>query len=298
LKVLSVKSNSKIVLGTVQFGLDYGAANKNGKIAQVEVKNIIALARKHGLNMLDTAVGYGDSEQVLGDADVTDFQIITKLPGLPLDIVNVQEWAFNQIAGSLSRLKASSIYAVLLHKPSDLFGIHGRVLADALLNFKWLGIVQKIGVSIYEPEELAELMPLIKIDLVQAPLNVIDRRLESTGWLCKLNELGVEVHTRSSFLQGLLLMNRKEIPEKFNNWSCMWDKWSVALSDSKSSALAACLAYPLSLRGINRVVVGVDSFMHLQEIIEASCNIGVDFDASFMESTDVRLINPSNWNAL
>ena len=293
-----MKSSKKIVLGTAQFGLDYGVANKKGKIAQVEIRNIIALARNFGLNMLDTAVSYGDSEKVLGDADVTDFQIITKLPRLPADIVDVQEWVSNQISGSLSRLKASSIYAVLLHKPNDLFGIHGSMLADALLNSKRLGFVQKIGVSIYEPDELVELMPILKIDLVQAPLNIIDRRLETSGWLRRLKEYGVEVHTRSSFLQGLLLMNRKEIHEKFNNWCYMWDKWSAALSDSESSALAACLAYPLSLPGVNRVVVGVDSSLHLQEIIEASSNIGVDIDASFMASTDERLINPSNWNAL
>lgn len=290
--------HNKIALGTVQFGLDYGVANQTGKLSIQEVKKIMLLAKTSGLDMLDTAIGYGESEQVLGDVGVTDFQVVTKLPGLPAGVVDVKKWVSSHIEASLSRLKISHVYAVLLHKPSDLLGAQGLTLADALRHQKQLGVVQKIGVSIYEPEDLAKLMRLMDIDLVQAPLNVIDRRLVSTGWLDRLKNKGVEVHTRSAFLQGLLLMGLEDMPEKFKRWSCLWDKWHIKLSDSNSSALAACLAYPLALPGVDRVILGVDGCAHLQEIIATLSAIDFDIDTSFMASTDSQLINPSHWGQL
>jgi aryl-alcohol dehydrogenase-like predicted oxidoreductase len=287
--------HDKIALGTVQFGLNYGIANQAGQTSEAEVGNIISLAKNGGVKILDTAIGYGESELVLGNVGVTSFQLITKLPGLPSNIIDVEKWVFSQLQGSLSRLKIPRLYAVLLHRPSDLFGAHGSELVSALLKFKHSGAVEKLGVSIYEPDDLAEITQLFDIELVQAPLNVVDRRLEQSGWLGRLKAADVEVHTRSSLLQGLLLIERKNIPSQFEKWSCLWDKWHLKLIESRVSALAACLAYPLSLPGVDRVILGVNSCGHLQEIINAS--ITHDIDTSFMTSSDSQLINPALWTS-
>ncbi len=288
----------KIALGTVQFGLDYGVANKVGQVDLYEVERILWLAEENGFDVLDTAVAYGTSEEVLGKAGVDGFRIVTKLPTLSADQSNIARWVRDQVEASLRRLGQKKLYGLLLHRTQDLLGSKGMQLIQALADLKKDGVVEKIGVSIYSPDELEVICNKIKIDLVQAPLNVVDRRLESSGWLDRLKDDGVEVHTRSAFLQGLLLMERIKIPQKFSRWSSLWDQWHEHLKKSGTSALAASLAYPISLERVDRVIVGVDSAVQLGEILLAAQNQANVFDTSFMRSTDLDLINPFNWNYL
>ena len=116
---------------------------------------------------------------------------------------------------------------------------------------------------------LNEVCDKIEVDLVQAPLNVIDRSLQTSGWLNRLKHNGVEVHARSVFLQGLLLMDRSEIPEKFSPWASLWDQWHEKLKYLGISPLTASLAYPLSIEQVDRVVDDVNSTKQLEAILAA-----------------------------
>jgi len=288
----------KIALGTVQFGLDYGVSNETGQVSLFEAKRILLVAKENVIDLLDTAIAYGNSEEVLGKAGVDEFRVVTKLPS-PIDNqANVTHWATQHVRESLQRLGQKKLYGLLLHRAEDLSGSKGGQLVQALADLKNDGFVQKIGVSIYSPDELDEVYKKIKIDLVQAPLNVVDRRLQSSGWLDRLKDDGVEVHTRSAFLQGLLLMERSKIPLKFSRWSNLWDRWHEELNVQGVSPLAASLAYPLSLEQVDRVIVGVDSAKQLSEILESAESANQGPDTSFMRSTDLDLINPSKWGHL
>lgn len=288
----------RIALGTVQFGLDYGIANEAGQVSLDEARCVLSLAKENKIDVLDTAIAYGTSEEVLGEVGVDGFRVVTKLPSLPVDQGDIATWVKDQVGASLKRLANEKLYGLLLHRPQDLLGLNGAYLNQMLANLKNDGLVQKIGVSIYSPDELDDVCKKTKIDLVQAPLNVVDRRLQSSGWLDRLKDDGVEVHTRSAFLQGLLLMERSKIPQKFSRWSNLWDQWHEKLQDSGASSLEACLAYPLSLEQVDQVIVGVDSASQLSEILQAAKNVNEGPDTSFMRSTDLDLINPSNWNHL
>lgn len=288
---------SKLALGTVQFGLDYGIANEAGQVSLDEAKCILSLAKEKEIDVLDTAIAYGTSEDVLGKASTDGFRLVTKLPPLPENQNNVVQWVNEQVHKSLARLGQKKLYGLLLHRSEDLLASQGGQLIHALVNLKNEESVQRIGVSIYSPDELEVVLNKIKIDLVQAPLNVVDRRMETTGWLDRLKDDGVEVHTRSAFLQGLLLIERRKVPQKFSRWSNMWDMWQEHLRELGVSPLEACLAYPLSLEQVDQVIVGVDSTKHLQDISAAS-SIDHAPDTSFMMSNDTNLINPSNWNRL
>jgi len=237
---------NKLALGTVQFGLDYGIANEVGQVALEETQCILSFAKANEIDLLDTAIAYGNSEEVLGKLAVNEFRVVTKLPSFPDYQNNVALWVTEQVRESLARLGQKKLYGLLLHRSEDLWGSKGAQLIQALADLKNDGFVQKIGVSIYSPDELEVVFNKIKIDLVQAPLNVVDCRLQSSGWLDRLKDDGVEVHTRSAFLQGLLLMERSKIPQKFSRWSNLWDRWHEKLQDSGASPLEACLAYPLS----------------------------------------------------
>ena len=135
----------------------------------------------------------------------------------------------------------------------------------------------------------------MKIDIVQAPLNIVDRRLETSGWLSELHRNNIEIHSRSTFLQGLLLMPRAKIPAKFNKWSKIWDRWEYELANNNLDAKTVCLSYPLSLKEVDKIIIGVDNIEQLNEIVLASKKKIKNVNWSFMTSNDQMLLNPSNW---
>jgi aryl-alcohol dehydrogenase-like predicted oxidoreductase len=290
---------NKFILGGAQFGQNnYGINSLNGNIKISEMKLILKHAKKNNINFIDTAISYGLSEKNLGKIGVNDFKIISKLPKLPAGISDVRIWVKEQIESSLKRLNEKKLYGLLLHNPYDLIGPHRDTLISILNELKSLELVKKIGVSIYDPKELEKIISFCKIEIVQAPLNIIDRRLEKSGWLLRLHNQGTEVHVRSVFLQGLLLMKKNEISPKFKRWSLKWDKWNLKLEQQGISALSACLHYPLSLKKIDRIIIGVDNVLQLKKIIAASKIKIPKTDLSFMQSNDLMLINPSNWKNL
>jgi len=289
---------SKLALGTAQFGLNYGVANLSGQVSLPEAKKILELAQKAKIQLLDTAIAYGDSEEILGEIGVSKFHVVSKLPYPPQNHTNIDSWVEKQVEISLTRLGIKSLYGLLLHRSQSLLGVAGKKLINALNRVQSCGLVNKVGLSIYDPPELDKVMHLMRVDLVQAPLNLIDRRLESSGWLSRLHQEGVEIHTRSAFLQGLLLMPHNKIPSKFRAWDNLWGNWSKQLEGSKVSAAAVCLSYPMSLTEVDRVVVGVDSLDQFKSIVAASQIQPVQQDLSFMISEDEMLIKPSNWSLL
>ena len=285
---------NRIALGTVQFSQDYGVANHTGQVPQPEAHSMLHLADSNGIDTLDTAIAYGDCEKMLGKAGVRRFRVITKLPEAPKGCSDISPWVHEQVLASLARLGVSSMYGLLLHQPAQLLGAQGENLYRSLQELKEKGLVRKIGVSIYNPHDLKEISRTFQFDLIQAPFNLVDRRLEKTGWLKKLKDKGIEIHTRSAFLQGLLLMSPKIIPAKFTSWSDLWNRWHSWLAENKSPAVATCLAFPLSFPEIDRVVVGADSVSQLKQIIEATKNLP-EGDFPEISCDDENIIDPSRW---
>ena len=286
---------NKLALGTAQFGSKYGIANNRGQVKFTEVEQILKLAKNSNIDLIDTAIGYGNSEKVLGKIGVKDFKLVSKLIDLPHNCEDVNRWVEEKVEISLKLLGIQSLYGLLVHSSKNLLDNSGKKLIKALNNLKINGLVKKIGISIYDPIELDQVMHLNKFDIIQAPLNIIDRRLEVSGWLSRLSKSGVEVHTRSTFLQGLLLMKQNKIPKKFNKWQSILDQWSIELEKNSLNAIEECLSYPLSLPEVSRIVVGVDNFSQFKKLIEKFNLKKSKKDWSFMISDDQMLINPYNW---
>jgi len=291
-----VEGSNRLALGTVQFGLPYGIANQTGQVRREDVATILGHAWAAGVDTLDTAIAYGDCEERLGEIGVSQWQIISKLPALPESCTDVAGWLEESVEGSLEWLRIPKLRGLLLHRPQQLLGPNGEALYRAMTGLKNQGKVEKIGVSIYDPDELDALSPHFHLDLVQAPLNIIDRRLILSGWLNRLHEAGTEVHIRSVFLQGLLLMEAASRPVTFSRWQPLWQQWHRWLADQALTPLQACLGFALSHAEIDRIVVGVDSLKQLQEIL-ASVNILALLPPQFLMSEDLDLINPSRWAA-
>jgi len=287
-------SASRLALGTAQFGLPYGIANTSGQVAMNVGREILFVAREAGLRTIDTAVAYGTSEARLGEIGVEGWCVITKIPRVPPNTQNVTEWVRKTVLGSIERMHLSTLGAVLMHRSSDLLEPYGDEIHDALLKLKDEGRIGKIGISIYDPDELIHLRPQFTFDIVQAPFNVYDRRILTSGLLERLNAEGVEVHVRSSFLQGALLLRATSLPGYFSQWSHLWSAWAEWLSRYRLTPLEACLRFVLCEKRIARAVVGVDSVNQLREIL-VSLGDQVSVPPDELSTDDPDLINPYRW---
>lgn len=284
-----------LALGTAQFGLDYGVANKQGRVSLDEVRAILTLAKSAGISTLDTAAAYGNSEATLGMAGIDGFEVITKIPPFPQDALSdIAGWIRKTVSASLAGLKADSLRGVLLHRPLELLSEVGDDAYQTLADLKMQGIVEKIGISIYQPQDLDALIPRFSFDIIQAPLNIFDRRLISSGWLQRLKQYGVEVHTRSAFLQGLLLMKPEDRPAYFSSWTHLLNRLEQWRESQGLTAVQACLGFLYQLKDIDRIIVGTDSAQQLQQIIniDPQPELAVPSD---LESNDEALINPARW---
>ena len=286
---------TKLALGTVQFGMDYGI-NSGIKVEQNEVLKIVNLARKSGIKLIDTAQLYGSSEKVLGNVNTVDFDIVTKSRAFEQDIINENEanLVINDLDHSLKLLKQKSLYAFLVHHGEDLLKPGGEMIFNKLQILKEKGLVKKIGFSAYIDNQLIKIIDRFDIDIIQLPMNILDNRLINNGLLNKLYSRGIEIHTRSVFLQGLLLMDMDKRPKYFDRWSNLWKFWYEWLSDNKLTPLEASIRYMISKSEISRVLVGVDNKEQLKNIVNASDG-NVPTIPEELKTDDPDLLNPGNW---
>ncbi|OAI13876.1 aryl-alcohol dehydrogenase [Methylomonas koyamae] len=289
----------KIGLGTVQFGVDYGVSNKDGKTPAGEVESILAVARELKVRVLDTASLYGDSEQVLGNClpAAAGFDIVTKTPQFAKPVVDADDaerlqQAFHE---SLIKLKCDSLYGLLMHRADDLFVPGGERLMAALTGLKQQGLVAKIGVSVYSAEQIDQVLDRFAVDLVQLPISVLDQRLLRSGHLRKLKAAGVEVHARSVFLQGLLLMDLSEIPAYFAPVRNILESYRQFIRARGLTPLQAALGFVSGLSEIDRIICGVNNVQQLHDICNAA-NVELDC-AEFADFAigDEAIVNPALW---
>jgi len=287
--------NNKISIGTAQFGLNYGISNVKGKTSKQEVKKILNFAKQNNIISIDTALAYGESEKVLGSIGVSDFDVVTKMPPIGNSTINIENLINENFKSSLQRLHLNSLEGILIHNDNDLLGKNGSKIFRSLQFLKQEGFVRKIGISSYNPEIAEKIIDNFEIDLIQGPLNIFDRRFISSGLLDKLSKSNIEFHSRSAFLQGLLLMNKNSLPIYFSKWNSQFVSFANVLRDSGITALEACVNYSLSIENINKVIFGIESLSQLQEILKA---VYTEIDTNIfnqLETDDPMLINPSLW---
>ena len=291
--------HSKLILGSAQFGSHYGISNKNGETNINEVQDILNTALKNDINIVDTASGYGDSEKKIGSIQNPKLNIVTKISSIPknLDDSQLFNWIEQSIENSMKNLRSEKIDTLLIHNINDLIGTRGEKIFDCLKEIKKDGSLDNIGYSVYTIDHIDNLYDKFTPDVVQIPMNILDNRFNSSGWTKKLISEGVLIHARSVFLQGLLLMNEKDRPLFFSQWSDLWDLWKKSLKQKNVSPLALCLMYMINqvnLNNISHFIVGINSKKNLEEIIEIIKEPVFDNIKSF-NIKDENLLNPQLW---
>lgn len=269
-----------LCLGTAQFGLPYGITNTTGIVSETQVSKILMQAQFAGIPFLDTAQAYGDAESVLGrNLPVGhSFQLISKLAPQPQceftgeDLLTWQQSLHN----SLYHLGVSSIEAILLHSSDDLRKPGSEYLVNWLRDLRESGVVQRLGISIYEADDLKDI-PSDLLDIVQLPLSIYDQRLLNDGTIDHLKSQGCAVHVRSIYLQGLLLTESQNWPawisSKIRNHHVSLEKFAF---DRDIDLLSCALGFVLDQAAIEATVVGLCSCLELQQLIN-SWNAGSPF---------------------
>jgi aryl-alcohol dehydrogenase-like predicted oxidoreductase len=260
----------KLGLGTVQFGLQYGIANSAPPPSDAEVKAILAAAQSAGIEVLDTAPSYGTSEEVLGRTvdPSAGFRVVSKVGPFKGNVPGVAELDA-LLKKTFERLRVSSLYGLLIHAVEDLEGTSGSSLAKWLLTQRERGLVQRVGVSCYYEEEAERCFAEHDWNLVQLPLNIFDQRFPRSGLIQRLRERGVEVHARSLFLQGLLLMPSESLPPFFGRIAPLLREFERETAAAGVSKAAACLDYAQRVAAPHVGLCGVASREQLLELTAA-----------------------------
>jgi aryl-alcohol dehydrogenase-like predicted oxidoreductase len=291
----------KIGLGTVQFGYDYGISNQNGKTPPNEIKKLLRYISQKKIKILDTAALYGDSESVLGEVipNRHGFHIVTKTPVFKKQLLVKKDFQLLSEAfhHSLLNLKQSRIYGLLIHHAEDLLMPGSEGLFEQMQTLKQKKMVKKIGVSVYTVEETERILEKFPIDLIQLPMNLLDQRFLKSGTLKKLALQNIEIHVRSAFLQGLLLMQLDQISAFFKPILPILQEYHNLLIEKGLSLVEGALCFLRQQLEISTVLIGVTDLGQLQENILAfeHCNqIDLDFRCFAVEQEN--MINPSLWD--
>jgi aryl-alcohol dehydrogenase-like predicted oxidoreductase len=287
----------KIGLGTVQWGMEYGIANRVGRPADAEVGRILVRAQAAGIGLLDTAAAYGEAEAVIGRLpQAQDFAIVTKTLPWRGDTgpVRLAEVAAG-VHASLARLHRAKVQVLLVHHADELLSPHGEALWSLLEDAKAAGKAVRIGVSVYEPIQLAHLIERFAIEAVQLPFNLYDQRFLRGGMLAKLKGANIEVHARSSFLQGVLLMHPGNLPAHLAPLREHHARCTGRLESANATPLQAALAFCLHNDDVSRVIVGCETLAQLDGILEAGSAPSPAFDTAAFAVDDEALIDPRRW---
>ena len=296
---------SRLTLGTAQLGMDYGIANKAGKPSKEKAFKILRKAFELGINSIDTASAYGDSEQLIGNFLAINpvcrdrVFITTKLPSMSkLGIENQEVTNFVEKAARASFKKLGvRISNFMLHDFHDLQ--YGNVLEKSLIKLKQSGIIDHVGVSIYEPEEAESIMQYKIFDTIQLPINLLDHRFLKNNLLKRLKARGFTVFARSVFLQGLLTMNPANIPKNLSEVkNYFYDLREIAINSGlKMKELA--IAFVASITEVDSIVIGVDNENQLVsnfEYVKLSISQQtVELITQVIRGIDESIIDPRKW---
>ncbi len=261
-----------LCLGTAQFGLDYGVTNNNGAVSGTEISAILDLGLSSGINRLDTAPAYGNAESLLGINGTSSgrFEITSKAPKHTRDLfdsTDVKRYD-ESLRSSLSNLGISQLSTYLLHNSYDLKKPGSDHLTEWLLSLKRSGIVERLGISIYEASELDDIESEFT-EVVQLPLSLYDQRLIQDKTIESLSRNGSKVCARSVFLQGLLACSSERWPSWISNEAlCHHKRLEKTLAGYGLTPLEAALAFLKEQIEIDSVIVGVCSSEQLQMVLD------------------------------
>ncbi|MET0274857.1 MAG: bifunctional regulator KidO [Phenylobacterium sp.] len=285
---------TKLGLGSGQFGLDQQQASR-GRPRDAEARDILAIAARSGIGMMEVGRHPHSAETTLG-------QVMPRPNPFRRTVTTVRpdrgpDLAEAEIRAQLVRLGVDSVEAILAPSATDLFSANGPALWDRLRELKDQGLCKKIGVSVYASDDPVGLARRFKPDLVQAPASLLDQRMLIDGTLASLAEMGIEVHLRSIFLNGLLFLPPDRAPQHLQAAAGRISRARRLIAEGRSDPLQAALGFALSRPEATTVLVGVASSAEMSAVIAAAMSPPPDLDWDEMAINDPAALDPQAWAA-
>lgn len=294
----------KLSLGTAQFGSNYGISNQYGKPKEIEACEILKIAHDIGIKYIDTAPAYGESEKIIGrfmgEIVKNRFSIFTKLSKFEHETIEKNEMINikKSFYSSLENLKAQSIHGILIHDASILKSKGIENLISFLTDLKHQKLIQEIGISIYDMDEIPTILNTMPCSVIQMPFNILDQRPIKHGVLAKLNSLDIKIQVRSIFMQGLLLMPLDQIPSTFSGIIPILKKIHEIADCFQCSLLECALHFVANFSEVHTILIGVNKPYELHELYEA-CQKRMNHDIlkalKEMSVDDIKMIDPRQW---
>lgn len=302
---------SKITLGTAQIGFDYGIANKIGKPEFQTSMEILHFAYNNGINTFDTAPDYGNSEEIIGKFISSKIKnqdkapiIISKMPPFKpnqyIDYNSVYNYIKNQINKSISSLNLKSIPIYLIHHAKDIL-FRENLIIECLEQIKKEGLINRFGVSVYNPKEVERLLKFKDIDVIQVPINIFDRRMITTKLLKKLKQKNYIIFARSIYLQGLFFIPPEKLPKHLEMAKEYLVKLGNIANEYNIDIAKLALLFVRDLPEIDSLVIGAEKVEQLKDNLNIINEDPLDDDLrqlimeEFSEIPE-KIINPSLWN--
>ena len=285
-------------LGSAQFGMYYGKFNRDGVPSIQKVNEILELSSKLGLSCIDTAHLYGESEEVLGQCreNLNLFSIITKTPRFSDEIILPDDAVMlrNAFYSSLKAMHQTSIDGLLIHHAANLLTDGGELLYEEMVKLKDEGLVRRIGISAYSSQIVEKIHKTYPLDFVQLPISILDRRITRDDILSRIAGMGIKIHARSVFLQGLLLASPDSLPAHFEPVRNILKTFHARAELAGISSAQAALHYLLRFPEIEKIIIGVESLVQLEDIFKNfPQEVEMDFDDLFTDR--IEILNPILW---
>ena len=288
-------SVSKLGLAAAQFGLDGMTSTPRGRSPEAEARDILNIADRSHLSVLDVSGVYGRAESILGDLIPRPVSFRVTLSTARAD--RGPDFVETEARNSLRRLGLERADAIIVHSPSELFGPHGAALWDRLAKLRDEGLFQKIGVSAHASDDPVGVARRFKPDILQAPASLLDQRLLADGSLARIAGMGVEVQLRSIFLNGLLFLPPDRVPAQLKGASGRLSRVRRMIAEGRSDPLQAALGFALSRPEASAVLVGVTSAAELSAVVAAASSPPPDLDWDDMAIDDPVALDPRRWVA-
>ena len=294
--------NNKLIIGTSTFCNDYGEFNHKG-ISIKQIFEIVSLLERFNIYSYDTAPIYGNSEKALGKVKFSSpINIYTKLQKLDFNNHQINENDIKKIKKtfeeSLNKLNTVKVEGLLVHQIDDFKKKNSDLLYNYLIDLKKKGIVNKIGISVYNIEEIFEIFNRYTFDFIQFPLNVFDQRFLDDRLLKLKHNNKVELHCRSIFLQGSLLQPSMKLSKHLSNFRNQFQILENYICDKKISNIDFLCDFIKQQKFIDKVIIGFNSIQQLKQILNSflKTNLVKNIDYKKFSCENLKIIDPRYWN--
>lgn len=286
----------KLIFGTANFVKNYGLVRN--KQTNKQIIQILKYLKKKKIFSLDTSIEYRSVDKKIKLSKFRKWKIITKINLQRFEKYKDEKKIIQELSILIKKnaknIGVKQIHTLLIQNTNFLLTKNGHRFFFILKKFKKLSLVNRIGYSIYNFNTIKQLVRNFKPDMIQCPCNIFDNRISKKKISLFIKEKKIEIHARSIFLKGSLLLKAKNLPKQILQWREKYKEFDDWIEKNNHSRLEVCINFVLNNPLVNKVIIGADNLQQLKQILNIKKRRKIKIPKKFF-LTDENLLNPSKW---